>query len=45
MAGFESVLAKTGSQVRTARKRLAERNGVDLEEERRPRATELPSLD
>jgi cell division septum initiation protein DivIVA len=53
MAGFESVLAKTESQVRTARKRLAERNsggpggGLDtrLEEDRRPRSTELPSLD
>lgn len=45
MAGFESVLAKTSSQVRTARKRLAERNGEEVEEERRPRATELPSLD
>lgn len=46
MAGFESVLAKTATQVRTARKRLAERNGADLDdEERRPRATELPSLD
>ena len=46
MAGFESVLAKTATQVRTARKRLAERNGADQdEEERRPRATELPSLD
>jgi flagellar biosynthesis/type III secretory pathway protein FliH len=46
MAGFESVLAKTASQVRTARHRLAERNGVvDEDEDNRPRATELPSLD
>ncbi|QGN32063.1 hypothetical protein [Microlunatus sp. Gsoil 973] len=45
MAGFESVLAKTSSQVRMARKRLAERNGEEAEEERRPRATELPQLD
>jgi hypothetical protein len=45
MAGFESVLAKTSSQVRTARKRLAERNGDEPEEDRRPRATELPQLD
>ena len=44
MAGFESVLAKTSSQVRTARKRLAERNGIETDE-RRPRATELPTLD
>jgi len=45
MAGFESVLARTSSQVRTARKRLAERNGADLEGDRRPRSVELPSLD
>jgi cell division septum initiation protein DivIVA len=45
MAGFESVLAKTSSQVRTARKRLAERNGDEPEEDRRQRATELPQLD
>jgi vacuolar-type H+-ATPase subunit H len=45
MAGFESVLAKTSSQVRTARRRLAERNGEESEEERRPRTTELPRLD
>jgi len=46
MAGFESVLAKTSSQVRTARHRLAERNGVlDDDEDQRVRATELPSLD
>ncbi|QDP96309.1 hypothetical protein FOE78_10725 [Microlunatus elymi] len=44
MAGFESVLAKTSSQVRTARKRLAERNSVEPDE-RRQRATELPTLD
>ncbi len=43
MAGFESVLAKTSSQVRTARKRLAERSGA--EEPPRQRSTELPSLD
>ena len=29
MAGFESVLHKTASQVRTARARLAERSGLD----------------
>ncbi|GAB3929631.1 hypothetical protein GCM10011575_27400 [Microlunatus endophyticus] len=45
MAGFESVLAKTSSQVRTARKRLAERNGAHVEEDRRVRTTELPTLD
>jgi hypothetical protein len=45
MASFESVLAKTSSQVRTARKRLADRNVVEPVEERRQRATELPSLD
>lgn len=45
MAGFESVLAKTSSQVRTARKRLAERNGAEPDEERRPRTTELPRID
>lgn len=45
MAGFESVLAKTTSQIRTARKRLAERNGEEVEEDRRGRTTELPQLD
>lgn len=45
MASFESVLAKTTSQVRTARKRLADRNSIEPQEDRRPRATELPSLD
>jgi len=45
MAGFESVLAKTGSQVRTARRRLAERNGEDVEDDRRERTTELPRID
>jgi hypothetical protein len=45
MAGFESVLAKTSSQVRTARKRLAERNGDESEDDHRPHATELPRLD
>lgn len=45
MAGFESVLAKTSSQVRTARKRLAERNGDEAEPDRRVRTTELPRLD
>lgn len=45
MASFESVLAKTGSQVRTARKRLADRNINEPAEDRRQRATELPSLD
>lgn len=44
MASFESALAKTSSQVRTARKRLADRNAVEPEEHR-TRATELPSLD
>jgi hypothetical protein len=29
MAGFESVLHKTASQVKTARSRLAERSGLD----------------
>ena len=29
MAGFESVLHKTASQVKTARLRLAERSGLD----------------
>jgi hypothetical protein len=29
MAGFESVLHKTASQVKTARIRLAERSGLD----------------
>lgn len=45
MAGFESVLAKTSSQVRTARRRLAERNGEDVDDDRRIRTTELPHLD
>jgi vacuolar-type H+-ATPase subunit H len=45
MAGFESVLAKTSSQVRTARRRLAERNGEEAEDDRQPRSTELPQLD
>ena len=35
MAGFESVLHKTASQVRTARARLAERSGLDTGELRR----------
>jgi hypothetical protein len=29
MAGFESVLQKTASQVKTARARLSERSGLD----------------
>ena len=37
MAGFESVLHKTATQVRTARARLAERSGLDT--------GELPRLD
>ena len=49
MAGFESVLHKTASQVRTARSRLAERNGSGLgdglEQDHRARSTALPSLD
>ena len=45
MAGFESVLAKTSSQVRTARRRLAERNGEEIDDDRRVRTTELPQLD
>ena len=42
MASFESVLSKTGSQVRLARRRLAERTGDEAE---RVRAVELPELD
>jgi len=45
MAGFESVLAKTSSQVRTARRRLAERNGEQVDDDRRVRTTELPQID
>lgn len=45
MAGFESVLAKTSSQVRTARRRLAERNGEQVEDDHRVRTTELPRID
>lgn len=45
MASFESVLVKTTGQVQTARKRLADRNTGEPEPERRPRVTELPSLD
>ncbi|MBO0812986.1 MAG: hypothetical protein J2P23_13200 [Microlunatus sp.] len=45
MAGFESVLAKTSSQVRTARRRLAERNDDDAESDHRERGSELPQLD
>lgn len=45
MAGFESVLAKTSSQIRTARKRLAERNSDEPVDDHRTRATELPTLD
>jgi cell division septum initiation protein DivIVA len=40
MAGFESVLHKTASQVKTARSRLAERSGLDGFQP--PRATVLP---
>ena len=36
MAGFESVLHKTASQVKTARSRLAERSGLDGSEPRHP---------
>ncbi len=42
MASFESVLAKTSSQVRLARRRLAER--TEYEAERVP-AIDLPDLD
>ena len=42
MASFESVLAKTTTQVKTARHRLAERSGLNAEADR-PR-TELPDL-
>lgn len=45
MAGFESVLAKTSSQVRTARRRLAERNGADIEDGHHVRTGELPRID
>ena len=41
MAGFESVLHKTSSQVRTARARLAERSGLDPAD--RARATPPPA--
>ena len=40
MAGFESVLHKTASQVKTARSRLAERSGLDGFQP--PRAPVLP---
>ena len=40
MAGFESVLHKTASQVKTARSRLAERSGLDGFQ--RPQAPVLP---
>ena len=40
MASFESVLSKTGSQVRIARKRLAERKGDEAE---RVHITDLPN--
>lgn len=43
MASLESVLAKTNSQVRTARRRLAERS-VEAAEDR-PTEPQLPSLD
>lgn len=36
MAGFESVLHKTASQVKTARSRLAERSGLDGSEPHHP---------
>jgi hypothetical protein len=36
MAGFESVLHKTASQVKTARSRLAQRSGLDGEEPPHP---------
>lgn len=42
MAGFESVLAKTSSQVRIARRRLAEREADHTEHEH---VVELPELD
>lgn len=42
MASFESVLSKTSSQVRLARRRLAERTDTDPE---RVRAIDLPELD
>ena len=40
MAGFESVLHKTASQVKTARIRLAERSGLDGTGVRRDRSRE-----
>ena len=42
MASFESVLAKTSSQVRVARRRLAERTDDDTE---RAHVIDLPELD
>lgn len=44
MAGFESVLAKTSSQLRTARRRLAERSGAAGDGPPQ-RSVDLPSLD
>lgn len=40
MAGFESVLHKTSSQVRTARARLAERSGLNADRAKTPTPTD-----